>query len=354
MCGACLAGSDPADLHGVSADLSETADLGLDFVRRHRTIDLHAHPGRFFLDGETAGTALARQLGPSFIDASVADMRAGGVGCVCFATVADHVLLESTATGLRAVRDFAPGEAYADHRRQLAVLKGAMARLGLATDAVSGTVDDGRLAALITVEGGDFIEHRLERIAAARADGVRAITIIHYHVNQIGDTQTEPALHGGLSPLGRDVVAEMERNGILVDLSHATFAACAAVAQMATRPPILSHSNLRRPQQSHPRLIDLDHARLITELGGVVGAVPAGFDQSTFEDYIETILYMAETLGVGHVAIGTDMDYTFRPVMSGYRQWPAIAEHLLQRGMAEDEVAAIMGGNVRRLLDRQP
>ena len=87
----------------------------------------------------------------------------------------------------------------------------------------------------------------------------------------------------------------------------------------------------------------------MTESGGLVGAVPAGFDQAGFSDYIDTILYMADVLGVDHLAIGTDMDYTFRPVMPDYRSWPRLAGELLLRGLHETEVAKIMGGNWFRL-----
>ena len=353
MCGGCLDGASAAELGGVEPASGTIDDQGLAFVRDHPTIDIHAHPGRFFLTGEASGTALARELGAPFVEQAVADMAAGHIASVWFATVADHVLLELTPTGLRAVREFRPGEAYADHRRQMAALRTSAERFGLAiADARPSAAPASPVGAVISVEGGDFIEDRLERIEEARAEGVRSITIVHYHVNQVGDAQTEQPVHAGLSALGADIVAEIERNGIVVDLSHASFATCAAVAEIATRPPILSHSNLRRPGQSHPRLIDPDHARLVTALGGVIGAVQAGFDQVTFDDYIDTILYMAEALGVEHVAIGTDMDYTYKPVMTTYRQWPGIAGNLLRRGMAGREVALVMGGNIRRLLDQ--
>jgi membrane dipeptidase len=82
-----------------------------------------------------------------------------------------------------------------------------------------------------------------------------------------------------------------------------------------------------------------------------VGATSAGFDQSTFEEYIVTILRMVDAVGIDHVAIGTDLDFTFKPVFSDYRDWSLVPAALLAHGMHDAEVAKILGGNFLRLLD---
>ncbi len=358
MCTACLDGEYPPppspDEPRRQPEWEEIDAAGRAFVAATPTVDMHAHPGRFFLAKESSGTALAAEMGAPFVERSLGEMRSGGVAAVMFATVADHILLERSDRGLRAAREFAPGEAYRDHRRQLQVFAeiGAHSDIRTVTDAagVRAARRDGAIAAMLSIEGGDFIEDRLDRIAEARVGGVRAITIIHYHVNRIGDTQTEPASHGGLTPLGAEIVAAMESAGILVDLAHASSATCNDVFAVATRPVIMSHSNLRRAGQDHPRLVDLAAARCVVESGGMLGAVPAGFNQNSFEDYLDTICDMVERLGIDHVGIGTDMDYTYRPVMTGYAEWPRLAGALLARGMNADEVGAVMGGNMLRLL----
>ena len=88
----------------------------------------------------------------------------------------------------------------------------------------------------------------------------------------------------------------------------------------------------------------------MTERGGIVGAVPAGFGgQERFTDYVDTLMRMIDLLGIDHVAIGTDMDFTFRPVFTSYRDWAAIPASLLARGLKADEVAKLIGGNFLRV-----
>src|SRR5262249_55617586 len=142
-------------------------------------------------------------------------------------------------------------------------------------------------AALFAVEGGDFIEDRLDRVHEAFESGVRAVTIVHYHVNQIGDIQTQPPVHGGLTSLGKSIVREMNRTGMIVDLAHAPFDVVRGVIGICDKPVLVSHSNIATPAANHPRMITAEHARLVASTGGVIGAWPSGFGQSTFADYID-------------------------------------------------------------------
>jgi membrane dipeptidase len=80
-----------------------------------------------------------------------------------------------------------------------------------------------------------------------------------------------------------------------------------------------------------------------------VAAWPAGVVLTTFDEYVDEILRMIDLLGVDHVAIGTDMDANFRPVLASYEQIPDLATALLARGVTEDELGRILGGNVVRL-----
>lgn len=330
-------------------------ERGRGFLLKHPSVDVHAHPGRFFLRDLTRQNATSRAMGPPFEAKALAAMAKGRVTAALFNCVSDAVLLEQTRTGgLAAAREFEPGEAWAEYRRQIAVLKAMVARgeaaAGRSPGDIARALTAHKTAAVFAVEGGDFIEGRLERIAAAHADGVRSITIVHYHPNQIGDPQTEAPRFPGLTDVGRDIVREMNRVGIVVDLAHASFGVTRDAVATSTRPMMISHTNLKRPDVDHPRLISLDHARLVTQQGGIVGSVPSGIGQKTVADWIVSILRLVEAVGVDHVAIGTDMDANFMPVFADYADWPLIPAALMARGLAEADVAKIMGGNFLRLM----
>jgi membrane dipeptidase len=320
----------------------------------HPTVDLHAHPGRFFLEDVSDPTPRMAAFGKPFTDTAIADLAAGNVSAVLFAGVADTRLLDATPAGaLYAAREFAPDEAWRDYRRQVAVLRRLVAQRGLArgmrASDIVGAKKRRTTACIFAIEGGDFIEDRLDRIDEAHADGVRAITIVHYHNNQIGDIQTQPRETGGLTATGRSIVKAMNRTGIIVDLAHASPRVVRDALDVADKPAMASHTNLNRPDFQHPRLISNETARLIATGGGVIGSVPSGIGQQTFGDWIDSILRLIDVVGVAHVAIGTDMDANYAPVFTNYRSWPTIPAALLARGLRDDEVAAIMGANFQRL-----
>lgn len=203
---------------------------------------------------------------------------------------------------------------------------------------------------MFVMEGGDFIEDDLGRIDMAWDDGVRSITVIHYNANQIGDPQTGPEVHGGLTPLGRDILQGLARRGILIDLSHASLAATKQAVELIDRPMILSHSNIRMAGADHPRLIGADHAQLVTGNGGLIGLLPGGAGVPDLAAMLDMVLRTIDLVGFDHIAIGTDMDYTFRSTIPTYFEWPLLVAGLLERGLAEGEVAKIIGGNFLRVL----
>jgi membrane dipeptidase len=346
---------DGAQLVDLGMDLSaEQRAAGVAFLKRHASVDTHSHPGRFFLKQLPEQTPTTRAFGEAFEERAIADLEAGNVSATLFCAVADMRLLEMTAAqGLRAARDWSQGEAYADYQRQLAQLRALLANhsltRGLAAADIEAAHRHHATAAVFAVEGGDFVEDRLDRVHEAFRDGIRAITLVHYHINQIGDIQTEAPVHGGLTALGKAIVAEMNRTGIIIDLAHTTFAVTKDVLAASSKPVIISHTNIATPALSHPRLISREHAKLVAAAGGVIGSWPSGIGQTTFSDYIDSIQRLIDTVGVDHVAIGTDMDANFRPVLRSYRDWSLLPAALLARGLRDDEVAKIMGGNFLRI-----
>lgn len=327
---------------------------GAQLLQRHVSVDTHSHPGRFFLKGVADPSPTMRAFGQPFEKSAIADLGAGNVSAALFSAVADMRLLEQTATqGLKAGRDFQPGEAYAEYRRQLDELKALVVSHAVAAGLKPGDIEAAhryhKTAAVFAVEGGDFIEDQLQRVHEAYADGVRAITLVHYHINQIGDIQTEPPVHQGLTPLGKSIAREMNKAGIIMDLAHATFAVTKGVVNASRKPIMITHTNLATPAFTHPRLITVEHAKMVADAGGIIGSWPSGFGQASFADYIDSLKRLVDAVGIDHTAIGTDMDANFKPVLRSYRDWSLIPAALLARGFREDEVAKVIGGNFMRV-----
>jgi hypothetical protein len=134
---------------------------------------MHAHPGRCFLAGLDDGDPLVGMLGAAEVAVALVAAEAAGLTAVTLSTVADlRVLAPDPVRGLRAARQFQPGEAYADHRRQLDEISRVVAASGAqvavtAADIVSAQAD-GRTAVPISGEGGDFLEGQTARLAEAR------------------------------------------------------------------------------------------------------------------------------------------------------------------------------------------
>lgn len=274
-------------------------------------------------------------------------------------------VLRPTEAGMSAVRDFEPGEAYTDHRRQLGGLLELTARPGLRAILEPGDLEAAEsseeLGVLLACEGGDFLEGQLARVADAYEAGVRTIQLVHYRVNELGDLQTEEPRHGGLTAFGADVVAEMNRLGMLIDLAHAPWSVVEAVLTRSSGPVMISHTHLEpradaRPENdgtdAHPRLVSDEHALAVAEADGVIGAWPSGVVLETFEDYLDEIVRMVDLLGAEHVGIGTDMDGNYRPVMTRYEQFDDLETGLAGRGLSEDDVDLVLGGSFVRLFER--
>lgn len=316
--------------------------------------DLHAHPGLFpakgtpFYPGDAAGVHTVE-----------AGVDAGVVGAF-FSLVGDlRVLGPAPEGGLRAVRSFEPGEAWADYRRQLRVLRALLQRspaeAATRSDHVprAGSNPHG-LAAFVACEGGDVLEGQPGRLETLYDDGVRSLQLVHYAQNELADLQTEPARFGGLSEVGREVVAEANRLGMIVDVAHASYQTTVDVAEASDQPLLLSHSLLKTGSEAalERRLVTPEHARVVAETGGLVGAWPAGGVNGSLDDFVENTLRLVELLGVEHVGLGSDMDGGPDPVLADYGQVPRWVDGLRRAGLSGEEVALVSGGNALRLLER--
>ncbi len=346
----------------------EVAPLGFepdeDFVEQARAllgqnpaIDVHAHPGRTFVRGATglSPSLIAFSARGTFETSAFEDMRAGLVAGGSFSLVADFQTLDLQGAGLASTREFSPGEARASYERQLANLRAAAAAgagVVVAEPADFARIrSQGGVAVLITVEGADFLVGDIANVARAFEDGVRSITLVHYRPNELGDIQTAPAVRGGLTPFGADVIREMDRLGMVVDLAHAAEPAVSMALEVGERPMMCSHTHLQGRGATHPRFLSEGLARAIAERGGVIGAWPAGIGATTMNDFVDRVFELSEALGPDHVAMGTDMDANYKPVFTSYRQMPLLVSELLRRGYGEDNAIGFVGGNFLRVFE---
>lgn len=321
----------------------------------HPAIDVHAHPGRTFVRGATglSPALIAFSARGTSESSAFEDMRAGLVCGGSFSLVADFQTLDLQGEGLASTREFSPGEARASYERQLANLRAAVAAGGAAFVAQPADFEriksEGGAAVLVTVEGADFLDGDIANVARSFEDGVRSIALVHYRPNELGDIQTAPALRGGLTPFGADVIREMDRLGMVVDLAHAAEPVVSMALDVGGRPMMCSHTHLQGHGATNPRFLSEGLARAIAERGGVIGAWPAGIGATTMSDYVDRIFELSEALGPDHVAMGTDMDANYKPVFTSYRQMPLLVSELLRRGYGEDNVVKFIGGNFLRV-----
>jgi membrane dipeptidase len=322
---------------------------GVDFLKLHPAFDLHCHPGNFPQRGG------AEYKGDQALDRTISEMREGGLAAGFFSITADARILGRDAKGERVVnRAFAAGEPWADCTRQLTNFDDLVRRekinLASSVPQMEAARKRGQLAAFLSCEGGDCLEGNVGRLDDLYQRGVRSLQLVHYAQNTLGDLQTQPPVYNGLSTFGRDVVRRMNRLGMLVDVAHAAFTTVKATVESTTAPIVLSHSHLQSESKPHPRLITVEHARLVASTGGVIGAWPFGFTNRTFADFVDQTMRLVDAVGVDHVGLGTDMDSMFQPVFSTYLQLPDWIAGLRAKGLSEGDVAKIAGGNALRVL----
>jgi microsomal dipeptidase-like Zn-dependent dipeptidase len=206
-----------------------------------------------------------------------------------------------------------------------------------------------RVAALLATEGLHAIEGDLRNVDTLHAAGFRMLGLTHFFDNEVAGSAHGVA-KGGLTPLGRAVVRRMEALGILVDVAHASPRAVDDVLAMATRPVLVSHGGVQGTCPG-PRNLTDDQLRRIAATGGVVGI--GYWDGAVCEigpaSTARAIAHAVRVAGVEHVAVGSDFDgATTTPFdATGLAQ---VTQALLDQGLAPEDIARVMGGNVLRLL----
>ena len=246
----------------------------------------------------------------------------------------------------------------------------------------------GKTGIILSFQNASPIENELDRLGLFLALGVRVIQLTYHETNLLGSGCWERN-DCGLSNFGVDAVREMNRLGIVIDLSHVGPKTTMDAIEMSEQPVAITHANARS-FCDHPRNKEEEALKLLAEKGGVVGAtsfanfLPKGFD-STVEDFVDAIDDMVERVGLDHVAIGTDsthdqplefwhyivsqqgtkfpstfadgsVPYTelsFQPKgIDSPAEFPNLAEALANRGYRAEETAKLLGGNWMSLFER--
>lgn len=259
----------------------------------------------------------------------------------------------------------------------------------------------GRIACLIGVEGGGQIDGSLAVLRSYHALGAGYLTLTHVQTTEWADSATDNPRHGGLSAFGEEVVRELNRLGMLVDLSHVSEGTMRDALRVTTAPVLFSHSNARA-LADHPRNVSDEMLALVAGNGGVVmvafapfyisetyrrwfadeGAERARYNAPPFNGlYIgqpeeaaeafaawreahapplvtlamlaDHIDHIAKIAGVSHVGIGSDFDGLGTAVPTGLEDvstFPALLAEMLRRGWSDEDVAKLAGGNVLRVM----
>ena len=266
---------------------------------------------------------------------------------------------------------------------------------------VERIVASGRIAMPLSIEGGHAIEDRLENLREFYEGGVSAMTLTHNVTHGWADSGADTPRWGGLNDLGRDVIREMNRLGMVIDISHVSDETFYDVLEVTEDPVIASHSGCRS-LNDHRRNMSDEMLRALAKNGGVVGIVfvlnyltsdyrdamaelhsisrpwhrkvapiddlnlriavqhlSAGRDWPmenlpTTEDVLDHIDHAVRTAGIDHVGLGADMyPRTPSPVgIRGVQDYPSITAGLKRRGYTDDAVRKIMGGNFLRIWKR--
>jgi membrane dipeptidase len=263
-------------------------------------------------------------------------------------------------------------------------------------DEVEAVFATGRIASLMGLEGGAMIASSLPILRTFFARGIRYMTLTHWQTTRWADSATDEPRHGGLTAFGREVVREMNRLGMLVDLSHVAATTMAAALEVVEAPVVFSHSGARAINH-HTRNVPDDILRRIPANGGVVMAVFLGQfvseavrvhvapgeeledafkrdhpdapeadaravrkqwlaanppPETTIGQVADHIDHLVEVMGPEHVGIGSDFDGgDLLPVgLEDVSGFPRLFAELFRRGYSEADLRGIAGGNVLRVM----
>jgi membrane dipeptidase len=266
-------------------------------------------------------------------------------------------------------------------------------KLCLTTDDIDSALRQGKIASMIGMEGGHSIENSLSVLRRLYQLGARYMTLTHSATLEWADSATDDPKHGGLSAFGEEVVREMNRLGMLVDLSHVADDTMRDAMRVSRAPIIYSHSSARAIA-NHPRNVPDDILPLVARNGGVIMVnfysgfiAPDAADRQrlrnekrqtmmkaldddeavereiskwdkqnplptgTIHNVIDHIDHLVKHAGIDHVGIGSDYDGidSVPTQLEDVSTYPLITQEMLNRGYSEEDIHKIMGQNVLRV-----
>lgn len=222
---------------------------------------------------------------------------------------------------------------------------------------LASRLDQGELAAVLALEGGEAIGTDLARLRCLTRLGVRLLGLVWNQRNAIGDGVGEARGGAGLTEFGRAVVRECDRLGVIVDVSHLNERGFWDVLAEGSRPVVASHSDARA-LCDHPRNLTDAQLRALAANGGVIGInfhspfLRADGERAGLTDVVRHIDHVCGLVGPGHVGLGSDFDGIPQAPMGleDAARLPALTEALLAHGYTEPDILAILGGNFLRVL----
>jgi len=308
-------------------------------------VDIHSHAGNLIWLSFGRGQSVP-----------VADpMRQGGMSAIALAVVGDSPIIKLTDGRLRPSRDPRPGELYDFSQRSFPALHALAREQGLPiikTAADLRAARASRPSIIVSAEGADFLEGKIERLDEAyQRWALRHLQLTHYRPNELGDIQTEPSIHGGLTTFGADVIRRCNQMGIVVDVAHGTYDLVKKAATVTTKPLILSHTSLTEKPLAWTRRILPDHARAIAATGGVIGLWPVTAYFPNVVAYAEAFAKTVDLVGIDHVGLGTDqLGLVGSSALPSYADLPQLTAALRTK-FNEAETAKLLGGNYRRVFE---
>lgn len=312
--------------------------------RRVITLDSHCDTPMTFADGYNM-----QERGNALVD--IHKMDEGGVDAVTMVAYLKQEARDARSLAVATVKADALLAAIADkvsHCGPCVALASSPEELGLLKSR-------GVRAVMRGIENGYAIGRDISNIERYRRMGVVYITLCHNGDNDICDSARGCGENGGLSPFGRDVVREMNRVGMMIDLSHAAETTFYQTLELSTQPVVCSHSSCRA-LCNHPRNLTDEQMRALAAKGGVVQiTMYKGFlvdeGEATLDDFMRHLLHAVAVAGIEHVGIGSDFDGDGTIVgcadASAMRN---VTRELLRAGLSDEDIQKIWGGNWLRVM----
>lgn len=262
--------------------------------------------------------------------------------------------------GERDEASLAKATAYAEERLKEVIRQEQLnpTRMGIARtpDDLLRLKQAGKKAIFLGIENGYALGKDVNNVRKFRDMGVSYITLCHNGDNDLCDSARGKGEWKGLSPLGKQMVAEMNRLGVMVDISHAAESTFYDVLECSRYPIIASHSSARA-LCNHPRNLTDDQLKAIAGQGGVVqlclykGFINEEAEKASVSDAIRHINHMVDLIGVEHVGIGSDFDGDGELIgCRASNELINITMHLLKEGYSETDISRIWGGNFLRVM----